>query len=463
MIQDQLFSEMRDETVFELSKKYGLEYVEEIFERKVFPDKKALDGLSVFEEPLQENFCTSAEILDKLHKYGAPASVAQLGGRYFGFVDGSVVPAGLAARLLSDFWDQNTAMYAMSPVASKLEEVVESWLRELFGLPESTKAGFVSGSSMATFCGLAAARYRILERKNWDVNKKGLHGAPRIRLVTGDQVHATVIKAAALLGFGTDNIEFVETDEQGRIIPEKIPGLDENTILVLQAGNVNTGSFDDFKTICRTFGPGGPWIHIDGAFGLPCGAVKELRHLTEGIELADSWSFDGHKTLNTPYDNGIILCRDGEALVGALRMSGAYIRRSEQRDGILYTPAMSRRARIIELWATLKSLGREGLSEMIYGMHQQAKQFARELKAAHFEIPNEVHFNQILVFYQDSETTMAILKKIQELGVCWCGNTKWKGKDVIRISVCSWATTGRDISLSVASFIEAREIILNDE
>ena len=345
---------------------------------------------------------------------------------------------------------------------SKLESIVEKWLNELFNLPETTKASFVSGSSMATFCGLAAARYKILQRNNWDINRKGLYGAPLIRIVTGNQVHSTVLKAIALLGFGKDNIEFVGTDNQGRIIPGNIPKLDDNTILILQAGNVNTGSFDDFDTICRQAKTFNPWIHIDGAFGLLCGASGALRHLTSGIEFADSWSFDGHKTLNTPYDNGILLCKDGEALAGAMEMTGSYINRSENRDGILYTPEMSRRARIIELWATLKSLGKNGISEMINGLHIRTKQFAKELQDARFEILNEIHFNQILVFYKDSKTTMEILKGIQQLGVCWCGNTKWKGKDVIRISVCSWATTESDISLSVGSFIKAKEFIRDD-
>jgi len=460
MIQNKLFNEIRNKNIFTLAKDYGLEYLETVFERNVFPDKTALKNLSKFDEPLSDGFTSSGEILKKLNEFGAPASVAQVGGRYFGFVDGGVVPAGLSSRLLSDFWDQNTAMYAMSPIASKLETVVQKWLRELFRLPETMVAGFVSGSSMATFCGLAAARYRILQRNEWDINQKGLYGAPRVRIVTGNQAHSTVIKAVTLLGMGKGNIEFAETDSQGRIIPEKIPPLDSNTILILQAGNVNTGSFDDFKTICEKAVSARPWIHIDGAFGLPCRAVNELKHLTSGMEMADSWSFDGHKTLNTPYDNGIILCNDEEALTASLRMSGPYIGQNENRDGILYTPEMSRRARIIELWATLKSLGKIGIGEMIYGMHLRAKQFAKELEDADFEILNEIHFNQVLVHYRDNETTLKILKKVQELGICWCGSSKWGGKDVIRISVCSWATTEKDITLSAGSFIKARELLL---
>lgn len=457
MIQKQLFDDINNIENFNKANSHGIKYLKESFTRSVFPTDQALSDLSFFDEPIPTDFTPTMDIINKLNKYGAPGTVSQVGGRYFGFVDGSMVPAGLASRILSDYWDQNTAMYAMSPIASKLESVVEKWLVDLFSLPKSTKAGFVSGSSMATLCGLAAARYKILKNNNWDINKKGLNGSPSIRIVTGNQVHSTVLKAVGLLGLGIDNIEFVETDDQGRIIPNKIPPLDENTILILQAGNVNTGAFDNIKTIIDGIEIS-PWIHIDGAFGLPCRFVKELKTLTAGMEFADSWSFDGHKTLNTPYDNGILLCKDADALVGALKMSGAYIPPSENRDGINFTPEMSRRARVIELWATLRSLGRRGLNDMIYGLHLRTKQFAKELKDIGFEILNDIHFNQILLCFKDGETTMSILKVVQDDGICWCGKSVWKGKDVIRISVSSWATTEEDISISAASFKRAKSL-----
>jgi glutamate/tyrosine decarboxylase-like PLP-dependent enzyme len=310
---------------------------------------------------------------------------------------------------------------------------------------------------MGTFCGLAAARHRLLKRKGWDLSEKGLFGAPTLRVVAGRQAHSTVVKAISLLGFGKDNVEWVDSDGQGRMIADRVPELDEGTILVLQAGNVNSGAYDDFQTICTKAKAAKAWVHIDGAFGLWAAAVGKLSHLTRGIEFADSWSVDGHKTLNTPYDNGIILCADPEAIVSALHMSGSYIVLGDERDGMLYTPEMSKRARIIELWATLKSLGKVGLDEMVLGMHQRAVQFAEELAEHGFEILNEVVFNQVLVHCRDSGTTKAILKNVQEDGVCWCGGSKWEGKDVIRISVCSWATTEEDVRLSVQSFARARE------
>jgi len=463
MIQDLLFKEIKDRDIFTLAGDYGSDYIERVFERRVYPAEDDLDSLANFEEELPEGFTSSEEILNRLNRYGSPATVAQAGGRYFGFVNGSVVPAGLAARIMTDFWDQNTAMQVISPVSAKLESVTEKWLKDIFGFPESTVAGFVSGTSMATFCGLAAARYRVLKWKGWDINESGMCGAPEVRVVAGSEAHSTVLKAVALLGFGRGNIEWAGTDGEGRIVPEKLPPLDDSTILILQAGNVNTGSYADFRDLCGKAKEAGAWVHIDGAFGLWAAAADKLKYLTDGIELADSWSVDGHKTLNTPYDNGIILCRDGDALVSALHMSGAYIVTGEDRDGMFYTPEMSRRARIIELWATMKSLGKKGIDEMVLGLHLRAKQFADELEIAGFDIINDVCFNQVLVYYANNEKTLKLLKKVQDMGVCWCGGSKWKGRDVIRISVCSWATTERDVTMSVQSFVEARGIIERGE
>lgn len=458
-IHEKMYNEIKDESIFELSKKYGVDYISKAFNRNVYPEDSAISNLKIFDEELPDGFTPSKDIIEQLHKYGSPATNTQVGGRYFGFVNGGIVPAGLAAKLLASFWDQNSAMQVLSPISSKLESVVEKWLKQIFVLPERTAAGFVSGTSMATFCGLAAARYRLLQRKGWNVNDKGLSGAPKIRVVAGNQAHSTVLKSIGLLGIGKDNVEWIDTDDQGRIESGKIPKLDDSTLLILQAGNVNSGSYDNFEDLCKKAREANSWVHIDGAFGLWVQAVDKLKHLTKGMEMANSWGVDGHKTLNTPYDSGIILCEDREALVSALHMTGSYIVVGNERDGMFFTPEMSRRARIIELWATMKSLGKKGISEMVYGLHERSVQFAEELKAAGFDILNEVVFNQVLVHYKDNITTLEILKEIQRLRVCWCGGSKWNGKDVIRISVCSWATMSKDVRLSVDSFIEARKIV----
>lgn len=459
-IHEKMFLELAEKTIFRQAQEYAFEYLEQAFQRPVFPTEQALADLAHFDEDLPEASTPAKEVLELLHTYGSPATVAQIGGRYFGFVCGGVVPAGLAAKWLADCWDQNSAMYVLSPIASTLETIVEKWLRQLFMLPERTAAGFVSGSSSATFCGLAAARYRVLQRLGWDVNEKGLFGAPKVRIVASTHAHSTVLKAIGLLGFGRANIEWVPVDSQGRMRPAQIPALDESTILVLQAGNVNSGAFDPFAEICEQAKKANAWVHIDGAFGLWARAVEKFQELTQGIEHANSWAVDGHKTLNTPYDCGIVLCEDREALVSALHMTGAYIVFSEtNRDGMLLTPEMSRRARIIELWATMKFLGKPGIAELVATLHERARQFAQELQAHHFEVLNEVVFNQVLVSCGTDELTTRILKGVQDLRECWCGGSTWDKKKVIRISVCSWATTAEDISRSVKSFVKARNAI----
>ena len=456
-IRESMSAELADKQLFKQAEAYAFDYVDNAFEREVFPLDQSIDQLKQFDQALPESPGDPARIIKQLHTFGSPATISQIGGRYFGLVNGSALPVTLAARWLTDVWDQNTPLYLASPIASKLETVTEGWLRQLLDLPDSTVAGFVSGSSVAIFAGLAAARYRIFQNAGWDVNQRGINGAPAIRVIAGRGAHATVVKAVSLLGLGLDNIEWVETDSEGRIDVEQIPALDQSCILLLQAGNVNSGAFDDFESICKSAKEVGAWTHIDGAFGLWAAGTRRLRHLTKGMEFASSWSADGHKTLNTPYDCGIILCRDREALVQALHASGSYITYSENRDGMLYTPEMSRRARVVELWAALKYLGKSGIDELIYGLHERATQFAEKLRAASFDIVNEVVFNQILLKVGDADQTAAIIEFIQKSGVCWVGGALWRESPVIRISVCSWATTPEDIDRSVAVFIEARD------
>ncbi|MBK8504677.1 MAG: aspartate aminotransferase family protein [Saprospiraceae bacterium] len=455
-IQEKMFQEMKTRNIFDQAHHYVYSYLDQVFERNVFPTEEAITDLRIFDEEMPIEDSDAEAVIYLLHRYGNPATVASLGGRYFGFVTGSVVPVGLATKSLSTYWDQVSAMYVISPLASKLESVVEKWLVDLFNLPTGTSAGFVSGTSSANLCGLAAARYRLLWKQNWDVNEKGLFGAPKIRIVTGQHAHSAVLKAVAILGLGKANIEFVDVDNQGRINVDEIPDLDENTIVILQAGNVNSGAFDDFEPIIKHARSTGAWVHIDGAFGLWAAAVDSHKHLTAGIENADSWAVDAHKTLNTPYDSGIILCRDSEALSSALHMSAGYIIESHERDGMFYTPEMSRRARIIELWSIMKYLGRDGIDQMISIMVERARQFAQEIRAVEgFSVENDVVFNQVVIRYQDDELTNQVLQKVQDLRECWAGGSTWFGKKVIRVSVCSWATTSEDITRSVNSFKQA--------
>ena len=458
-ITDQLRTQALDWQLYEQAKNYALDYMQSVLDRPVFPTAEAIQNLAVFREKLPDQPVDPYRVLEKLHQFGSPATVAQTGGRYFGFVNGGIVPTALAAKWLGDVWDQNAALYVMSPIVSVLEDVCEGWLVDLLGLPQNTAAGFVSGTSTASLCGLVAGRDHLLRKNGWDVSSRGLFSAPEIRVVLGAGAHSTVYKALSILGLGKDRLIQVPTDEQGRMRADLLPELDSNTLLILQAGNVNSGAFDPFVEICSKARAADAWVHIDGAFGLWAAASPRLKHLTAGIELADSWSIDAHKTLNAPYDSGLILCRHRDALTQALHMTGSYIIYSENRDGMLYSADMSRRARAVELWATLMALGRSGVAGLIEDLQQKAVYFADCLRQAGFTVLNEVCFNQVLVTSGDAQQTKELLKLIQASGECWCGGASWHGDDVIRISVCSYRTTRQDIDRSVRAFVAARLVL----
>ena len=458
-LHEKMRSQVSGKELFEQAKSYAYAYMEGVHSRNVFPTDDAIKNLDVFDESFPTAPSNPADILRLLHEHGSPAAVAQTGGRYFGFVNGSSVPTALAASWLSDVWDQNAALYVISPISSQLEATCERWLVELLELPVGTAAGFVSGTSTATLCGLAVGRNELLKRQGWDVNSDGLFGAPNLRVVLSEQAHATVFKALALLGLGRARVETVPTDNHGRMIADTIPEFDSRCLVIAQAGNVNSGAFDPIDEICDRARRVDAWVHIDGAFGLWAAGSRTRKSLARGIEKADSWSVDAHKTLNAPYDCGIILCRHRDALIAAMQATASYILYSEQRDGMHYTPEMSRRARGVELWATLKSLGRDGVEELIDRLCDHAKRFAENLHASGFRILNDVVFNQVLVACDTPERTKATLDNIQKSGECWCGGAIWNGEPVIRISVCSWATTSADVERSVAAFVNARNAV----
>lgn len=435
---------------------HAREYLRGIRERRVFPADDELARLAELVIDLPEDPTDPVHLLDTLQGIGSPATVAQTGGRYFGFVNGGCLPAALAAKWLADAWDQNAALYVISPIASVLETVCEKWLVQLLRLPEETAAGFVGGTSTATLCGLAAGRDELLRRAGWEAGDRGLFGAPEIRVLIGDQAHASVLKCLALLGLGRERVIKVPTDDQGRMSAEALPRMDDRTLLILQAGNVGSGAFDPFAAIVPRARQAGAWVHVDGAFGLWASASPRLRHLTEGAELADSWSADAHKTLNAPYDNGIVFCRSREALVSAMRMSGSYIVYSEKRDGMVYTPDMSRRARGVELWATLLSLGKAGAAALVDELCGNARLFAEGLSREGFTIRNQVVFNQVLAACETPELTSATLANVQRSGECWCGGATWNNVPAIRISVCSFMTTAEDVRRSIRAFVAAR-------
>ena len=395
--QEKVLAQANDRSYFHLAKENAFDYLDGIRKRSVYPNEEAIDNLSHFDGAMPQSGMDPCEMIEMLQEYGAPATVATTGGRYFGLVVGSSFPPVMAVKWMSDVWDQLAPLYVTSPITAKLEAICEKWINELLGLPEDCALGLVGGTSMAILCALAAARYEILKKAGWDVNARGLFGAPPMRVVVGAEAHSSVFKALALLGLGKERVELIPVDEQGRMMAKELPALNSNTLVILQAGNVNSGSFDPIDEICDLANAAGAWVHVDGAFGLWAAASEKYRHLTKGIEKADSWSVDGHKTLNTPYDCGMVICRHRETLVSAMQASGSYILYSAERDGMLYSADMSRRARAVELWATLKLLGREGVEALVDGLCERAAQFAELIKQEDFSVLNEVVFNQVLV------------------------------------------------------------------
>jgi len=429
-------------------------YAATIANRRVPPRPEDIAQLERLGGPSPDGPCDPAEVLALLDDAGSPATVATTGGRYFGFVIGGTLPAALAANWLAGAWDQNAAMQIMSPVAAKVEEIVLAWILELLALPSASGAGFVTGTTMANFSALAAARSAILQRSGWNVEEDGMFEAPAIRVVVGQEVHVSVLKALSMLGLGRSRVITVPADGQGRMRADALPVLDEHTILCIQAGNVNTGAFDPAKEICARARDAGAWVHVDGAFGL-WGAVSPLyAKLLNGVNDADSWAIDCHKWLNVPQDSGIVVVREPEHLRRAMSAgSAAYLAQGAGREPWQYTPDSSRRARGVELWAAIRSLGRSGLREMIERNCRQARLFADRLRAAGYAILNDVVLNQVLVSFGDPEQTRRVIADIQADGTCWCGGTVWQGRTAMRISVSSWATTDDDVDRSVAAMI----------
>jgi glutamate/tyrosine decarboxylase-like PLP-dependent enzyme len=435
-------------------------YLAELPARGVAPSPQAVDALRRFRQPLQDGPIDAARVLAELDAVGSPATMATAGGRFFGFVIGGSLPAALGANVLAAAWDQNAGVAAASPVAAALEEVSRGWLTSVLRLPADVDAGFVSGATSANLVGLAAARHALLDAQGWDVESQGLFGAPSITVIVGDEVHVSVLKALTLLGLGRERVVRVPVDGQGRMLPDSLPRIDGPTIVALQAGNVNTGAFDPAAEICARLDGTGAWVHVDGAFGLWAAASPKLRDLTAGFDRADSWATDAHKWLNVPYDSGLAFVRDGGHLQAAMSSGVApYLAGDAARDPHLTVPEMSRRARGVEVWAALRSLGRSGLAELIERCCRHAERMAEGLAAAGYRVLNDVVLNQVLVTFGDPDTTRRVIAAIQQEGTAWCGGTQWQGHTAMRISVSSWATTDADVERSLDAILRAAATI----
>ena len=432
----------------------GIRYLESLESRRVGPAPAAVKGLARFDEPLPAGPQDPAAVLRMLDEVGSPATMAMAGGRFFGFVIGGALPVTVAANWLATAWDQNTGLWKITPVPATLEEVALRWMIELFGLPRETGGAFVTGATVANFTALAAARHSVLERAEWNVEADGLFGAPPVTVVVGAEAHPTLIKSLGLLGLGRRRLLTVPVDNQGRMRADALPRIAPPAIVCAQAGNVNTGASDPLEKIAAYARGAKAWLHVDSAFGLWAAASPKHAAQVAGITRADSWATDAHKWLNVPYDSGLAFVRDADALRAAMAITAEYLpTETPRRNPSDHTPELSRRARGVEVWAALRSLGRKGVAELIERTCRHAQRFAEGLAEAGYEVLNDVVLNQVLVSFGDPKTTERVIEGIQTDGTCWCGGTVWQGRTAMRISVSCWATTDDDVEKSLAAMI----------
>jgi glutamate/tyrosine decarboxylase-like PLP-dependent enzyme len=455
---------MAHDDLLRLTADYAAQYLGSLAERPVAAPASIEELRTALAAPLPEGPTDPEQVVAELIDAAEPGVVGSAAGRYFGFVIGGAVPAALAADWLTSTWDQNAGLVVAGPSAAIVEEVALEWLRELLGLPAGISAGFVTGCQLAHVTALAAARHHVLAQTGWDLAAQGLQGSPRIRILAGAQRHVTVDRAFRFLGLGTDQIEEIHADEEGRMLAGDLrTALERATgpiIVCAQAGNVNTGSFDPLAEIAELVEEAGAWLHVDGAFGLWAAASPRHRHLLEGCERADSWATDGHKWLNVPYDSGIAFCAHPESHRAAMSVRAAYLEQSDPhaaRDQMDWTPEFSRRARGFAIYAAIRSLGRSGIAELVERSCERASLFAELLgRAEGVEILNEVALNQVLVrFGADDAITQEVVRRVQEDGTCWLSGTTWQGVAAMRISVSNWQTSVDDVERSASAILEA--------
>jgi len=427
-------------------------YLDTLAERPVRPAPNAnLDRLG---GPMPDGPSDPGEVLALLDEVGTPATMAMAGPRFFGFVIGGSLPVSLAANWLATAWDQNTGLYQPTPATSHVELVALEWLLDILRLPPGSAGGFVTGATVANFTALAAARRAVLLRAGWDVDADGLFDAPPVTVIVSAEAHPSLTKSLGMLGLGKRRVVTVPVDSQGRMRAGELPHIDGPTIVCTQVGNVNTGSLDPVGEICARVRGAGAWVHVDGAFGLWAAAAPALAHLVDGVGDADSWATDAHKWLNVPYDCGLAFVREPEFLRAAMAMTAEYLPTDTPfRNPSDFTPELSRRARGVDVWAVLRTLGRAGVADLIERCCAHARRFADGLAGAGFEILNDVALNQVLVSFGEPDVTRRVIAGIQADGTCWCGGTEWQGRTAMRISVSSWATTEADVDMSLEAML----------
>ncbi len=428
-------------------------------DRPIVPARSADDIRAAFGGQLPEHPVDPERVLDELLAAADGSIVGSAGPRFFGFVTGGALPAATAADVLALGWDQAAFNEVLAPAAGAAEHAAGTWLKELLGLPSTASTGFVTGAQAGNTVGLAVGRAEVLAREGWDVNRQGLHGAPPLRVVASEERHATVDRALRLLGLGTDSLQPVRSDANGAIdvdhLEEVLQSGSGPTIVVLQAGNVNTGACDDFVGAVPLAQRHGGWVHVDGAFGLWAAASPRFAHLTRGVDAADSWGTDGHKWLNVPYDCGFAFCRDPELHAATMSYRAAYLTRADDAPPLLgdLTPESSRRARGFAVWAALRELGRSGVADLVDRCCDHAQTMAELLVDGGATVHNEVVLNQVLVGFGSSERTDAVVDAVQREGTCWAGATTWRGRRLMRVAVSNWSTTREDVERSAEAIL----------
>lgn len=434
----------------------SIEYLSTLSARNVAPNEHALDGLSIFDEPLPAKPSEPSQTIEMLHEYGSPATVASAAGRFFGLVVGGSIPAAAGARVLNAAWDQMATTDATSPVGVALEKVASRWVLELLGLPQQSSVGYVSGTTMGNFVCLSAARHALLSRQGWNVEEQGLYDAPRLHVVASQEMHITVKKVLSMLGLGSANVEYVPCDEDGAMRVDALPSLSELSIVLTQAGNVNSGACDPIGAIADIAAEVGAWVHVDGAFGLWAAASQSKRHLLAGFERADSWVTDGHKWLNTPYDCGMAICKHPPAVHKAMSTVAPYLKVGSAAAPKDMVPELSRTVRGVEMWATLRSLGRDGVENLVDRCCDHAQMMAAALQEMGFEVLNKVVINQVVATFNGKEHLMTELaEKVVASGEAWFGPTHWRERDAFRISFSSWVTQDHDVERAIAAIGQA--------
>ena len=442
---------------------YAADFLEGLPDRRVIESARVDELRASLGGRLPEEPTDPREVIGELASAADPGIIAIPGGRYFGFVIGGAVPAALAADWLASTWDQNAGLYVGGPSAAVVEEVAGAWLAELLGLPDGVSFGFVTGCQMANFTALGAARHAVLERVGWNVEERGLVGAPPVHVVVGQERHTTIDRALRFLGLGTACVVPVAADDQGRMEPDALrqalERLDGPIIVCAQAGNVNTGACDPLDAVADAVEGTGAWLHVDGAFGLWAAVSPGLRHLVRGVERADSWATDAHKWLNVPYDNGIAFCAHPDAHRASMGVRASYLVHSDPggpRDELDWNPEFSRRARGFPVYAAIRSLGRSGIAELVERCCAHARRFGEALgERRGVEVLNDVVLNQVLVRFDDDDRTLEVIERVQQDGTCWLSGTTWNGVAAMRISVSNWSTTEDDVDRSIASILRA--------